>query len=529
MFKYIVILTFSFIISLCALGDSSIEQLSIVLKKKELISIQMTEISRSLKDEKQISNSRANKKKLLSLQVEFEKLNNNFQFLALGRLLNKEDEKKKKDILEEIQTLITPLLDSIKRLSERPRKIEGLKDKIAQASEEMERFNQSLSKIKRLIPLSSFPLNKKLESLKSELSRKIESLDLDKKQFKTELDELIGPDKSFIKIWGNVILNFFKTKGKNLFWALIVFLISIPFFSQIKKMILSLKVIQKPELKWIQRPISIIFTTFSLIFSIVLSALTLYLLDDWFLVTLFAFVVLGIFWSVKHWIPSMFYKIKLLLNLGPIREGEYIRWQGIAWKIEKLSYHCTLTNQNLDERKISVPIEELATVQSRPIIDDEIWFPCQKGNWTLLSDNTYGEIISLTKDTVQLKTLEHVVKTFGTLDFLKMNPVNYSDGFILENSISLSHSNSKSINGFVVELKDGANKYFKEILIDCQSLDIYIEAITLDEIKLNIRTKLSGKNAEKKKYYFRLINKYLLQFVASSEVELAKHNLSITQ
>jgi hypothetical protein len=101
-----------------------------------------------------------------------------------------------------------------------------------------------------------------------------------------------------------------------------------------------------------QRPIHVrildiffkVFSTISAIFGLVF---VLYTAEDWFLLSAMIILSLGLVWTVRQTLPKMWQQVRLVLNMGSIREGERIIYNGVPWKVEALNVFCKLYNPAL--------------------------------------------------------------------------------------------------------------------------------------------------------------------------------------
>ena len=120
------------------------------------------------------------------------------------------------------------------------------------------------------------------------------------------------------------------------------------------------------------------------------------------------------------------------MNLGEVREGERVVYSGIPWKVERLSFFTSLTNEQLRGGVIRLPINRLSGLVSRAISEHgEPWFPCSEGDWIALPEEGRGKVISQTPEFVQLVKLGGARLTIPTAAFLLKSPLNLSTSFRL--------------------------------------------------------------------------------------------------
>ena len=117
------------------------------------------------------------------------------------------------------------------------------------------------------------------------------------------------------------------------------------------------------------------------------------------------------------------------MNLGTVREGERLVYQGIPWKVQALNFSTQLVNPLLKGGMLRLPLKDLMDLTSRPCDPEEPWFPCREKDWVLLADGTLGRVLVQTPEMVELRLLGGSRKTYPTFEFLKQNPNNISAGF----------------------------------------------------------------------------------------------------
>jgi hypothetical protein len=115
--------------------------------------------------------------------------------------------------------------------------------------------------------------------------------------------------------------------------------------------------------------------------------------------------------------------VRMLLDMGPVREGERIIHDGIPWQVSSLNMYSTLVNPDLQGGVLRIPLGELTTKISRPVVEDELWFPTRKDDYVMLSDGTFGQVLLQTPEVVQLKQVGSI-RTYATSSFLGNTPRN---------------------------------------------------------------------------------------------------------
>lgn len=154
---------------------------------------------------------------------------------------------------------------------------------------------------------------------------------------------------------------------------------------------------------WMNKVLMTIYSILVLLFCIISSMVTLYILNDWLLLSIVILFLIAVAWASRQLIPRMFQEVRLAMNLGTVKEHERLIWNGVPWLVESIGLQATLTNDSLQGGMVQLPVGDLVGLHSRPVVDDEPWFPTIPDDWVLLADNTYGQI--------ETQTMEQVILT----------------------------------------------------------------------------------------------------------------------
>jgi len=495
--------------------------------RKEIVEVQsqIYLARKSLKNEKDSISK-------LKLESDLEKLNEKHKNLRLIFIetisninLEKQPEKAlRTELSEDIKQILDPIISGFKKISERPREIQTLKENITYIKS---RIQDTKKAIDLMQEYKSSNDNKTLDIT---IDKSISEAKKIKKDFKIQLEDaqfklikLEKNEESIVSTFGGVIFDFIQTKGKNLLLALLVFGIFFWGASLGRDRIITLlmirisKEVEYPgQIHWVVRPIKVIYGLLSFFIAFFFAVSTLYVLNDWVLVTLILFVMVAIIWSSKHYIPQYFEQFKIILNLGSIREGERIVYNGLPWKIKSLGYHCRLVNPALSGGFIRLSTKELLSSYSRPVGDTEPWFPSRNNDWVELNDGTYGKILMQSPETVQLKMIGDENRYINTGDYLSLNPVNLSQGFAIEFLFGVDYSHQKIlfdelIPNFKKKVHDKLEADFSQNKAYIKEVSIEFNAAGASSLDLRFFLKCEGPLASQKRMIQRKIQSYFVE------------------
>ena len=116
-------------------------------------------------------------------------------------------------------------------------------------------------------------------------------------------------------------------------------------------------------------------------------------------------LILALVWAMKNTVPAFLDNARLILNLGPVREGERVVYQGIPWRVAALNLFTDLENPELVGGHFRLPLKDLSTLRSRPFDPEtERFFPTRLDDWVMLADGFYGRVIRQTPEEVVIAT-----------------------------------------------------------------------------------------------------------------------------
>lgn len=429
----------------------------------------------------------------------------------------------KRNYIEEAQELLGPAFDTIQRISERPRKIESLRKEIKIYEERILKAKLALanieeieknSELKIVLPdlvdfLSDARFN--INDLITELNMKLQSL-------KNELAFLTKDDESLISASTKLLREFFLSRGKNLAISIAVFVFILWGLSSFKNSLI-LNLIKKTKIAWLYKPISALYGLFSFFIAFIFGLLSLYILGDWVLVTLTVLVCSAILWGSKSYLIRYLKEGRLILNLGTIKEGELVIFRNIPWKVKSLNFVTILENEYLDSSLIRVEISEVFKMHSRVILKNEEWFPSKVGDYVFLSDGNFGEIRMQTVEqvVVDVKNKGHVYYT--TQNYLNLSPVNYSQGFIINEKFQLSLKYSNAIKDLKETLHGILTRNLKNMHFDFSQIAIELDSMTTNSVVVSVKLKFNGEMACRFYEITSLVNTSILECYALNKLE----------
>lgn len=350
---------------------------------------------------------------------------------------------------DEITKLVAPLFSELRQLTERPRKIEALRSELALSEQHLGKAVAGLKSLQILLTglaPQDETLRKQLLQLQKEWITRRKRIEKQILVQRYQLEDLVRQRKSLFSSAQESAETFFKSRGRNLLLSILAFsvvFLLLRFCHQ--GMYRYSPLHRKGSRTFLIRLIDVTYHVLAVLGSVGAALVVLYMSGDWLLLSLLIIFLLGLAWTAKEGLPLFWRQAQLLLNLGTVREGERIIYNGVPWKVATLSLFGFLENPCFRPSRIRIPLRDLIPLVSRPWDEAEPWFPAGVGDWVLLSDDTRGEIVSAGPELVRLRLRGEGLKTYTTADFLAASPNNLSSGFRLKVVFGFDYADQASI------------------------------------------------------------------------------------
>ncbi|MCB0352215.1 MAG: hypothetical protein KDD64_01785 [Bdellovibrionales bacterium] len=402
------------------LRDSLKEQLS--QKQKELRSPQAAGRQEELENE------------VRSLSARIEEVQNNFNEIALGvdlSSLSRSRDKKVFSWSDELRELLGPLISEMRDLTSRPREISRLKDDLAlykQQKKTAEQAEQNLQLLGKKLTHKS--LEEPIGALLAQWESRLKSLNADLAITEEKLNQKMAERKSFSETLESFFSLFFESRGRNLLVAFIVAILVWVVLRHSPRFLLVRLGERGKRLSKAGKIVQVVGLVTSTVGAVLAFLGMLYLFEDWVLLLIFSLLFLGLLWTMKDTLPELWQQLALLLNLGPVREGERVEVRGLPWLVQTIGFYCYLKNNSFSTgRVLRLPIQDLMSLRSRHMRPDEKLFPTKEGDYVTFYDGIYGKITFQSPDYVEITGFGGSKYYVNTIEFLAAKPRVLSDGF----------------------------------------------------------------------------------------------------
>ena len=433
----------------------SIQNLESLVQSMNNLSRMISATQDVMKSSDGIGREKELRAQLGELQTKLQVMEGSFEQLSAGMGLDalKKEKQTGVDWNRELTDFLAPIMSQVRKMTSRPRQIEALRNEVAQYHAQL-RMTQEAQK--RLILLVSQAGNPQLIEKLGKLTRSWENQENQVRArmavSEKALEKAMGEKKSIGRSFQELLEFFFQSRGRNLVLALLAFAVIFGCLHYLHKLIFHLSPFHKKGRSFGVRVFDLFYRVFTVIISAFVLLGTLYFLGDWLLLSLAIIFVMGIAWASKQALPRFWSQATLMLNFGAVREGEVVVYKGIPYEVGSINMNSKLENEALENGFVRLHINDLMKLRSRPITENEPWFPSRSGDWVILADGTYGSVVAQTPEMVNLKLKGSALKYYSTTDYLAQSPTNLSSGYRLTGIFGLDYRHQGIATGEIPKI-----------------------------------------------------------------------------
>ena len=333
------------------------------------------------------------------------------------------------DWRDELTQIARPILSSLKEATEKPRKIEELRSAIKLYEQRLEVIDKATESIDLLRQNEmSDAVNRGLRAIATTWFERRKDIELSLDAARNELQNLQGEDVDILETISGVIHDFLVGRGLTLLIAIVTGMVVWYAMRGLRWVVGAWRRSSQDTERSAKFRLVFYAYHFVTIALVALAVLTVfYVRGDILLLSLTIITLAMLTLGTWRFLPGYVQEARLLLNVGAARQGERVIYNGLPFHIASLNLYSELRNPEL-EGVIRLPLSEIARMTSRPR-SNEAWFPCKAGDYLLLPDGAFAQVITQSVEQVKLKVAGSIVQ-YQSADFLQLSVRNLSqEGF----------------------------------------------------------------------------------------------------
>lgn len=346
-----------------------------------------------------------------------------------------------------------------------------------------------------------------------------------------ELGERRAQQRPLVDSVSGFIRGFVRTRGFHLLTAGLAF--CLVFFGIRGLLALVRRVRPAPKRKRLSdRFLALLTHGLSILLGIAAVLFVFNAAGDWFLLGISLFFLAGVAWIVAKALPQYIEQVRLVLNMGAVKEGELLVFDDVPWRVETLGFQAQLVSERLSGGLQVLPVRDLVGLHSRPLGEREELFPCCEGDWVSLDDGTIGRVDLQTPGVVQLGLLGGAKKTFATGAFLDQSPQNMSSNYRVEFTFGIDYKHQKDCTYSIpkamrAKLQSGLMDVLDES--ELVEVDVEFKAAAASSLDYEVQIDVAGSAAAKYEDVERAAARLLVDACNENEWEIPFQQLTVHQ
>ncbi|MBW2086427.1 MAG: hypothetical protein JRI54_10455, partial [Deltaproteobacteria bacterium] len=369
----------------------------------------------------------------------------------------KKKEKEELNWSEELTELLGPLITELKKMTSRPRELERKRSEIKTLKSQLPVIRKAIYHIETLLTQTdNQELRLALKNLKRDWEMRYHETKARVNIASRQMEWELGKKKPLSVSLREILRIFFKSRGRNVILSFLAFILCWFVLHSIHRLIQKHSPFHQANRTFSVRLFDLLFIFVSALLSFLAFLAVLYFFGDWVLLSLAIVFLVGLAWASKQAVPLVWNQARLILNFGPVREGERVIYKGIPYEASSINIFSVLNNRELSGGQIRLPLKDLLELRSRPIAPDEPWFPSKQGDWVVLADGSYGQVEIQTPEMVKLDLFEGGTMTFRTQDYLAQAPTSLSRGFELAVTFGIDYRHQPIVTTEIPKVFDQA-------------------------------------------------------------------------
>ncbi|HMP75001.1 MAG TPA: mechanosensitive ion channel [Kiritimatiellia bacterium] len=404
------------------------------------------------------------------------------------------------DWQEKIGQLLQPIMAEVENATRETRLIGSLRSQLEDVRKRRDLAERAVVNLDQLLAEPASPeLKSRLEQRRSIWSQTLDQAGNEFMALEIQLQSRLASRESVLDQSTKFFRTIFKTRGLNLTLGIGAFCV-VFFGFRLAEYVVHRARRGADKKSFSSRLTALLFHVFSILGGLLAMMAVFNLVGDWFMLGLIVIFLLGVAWASINTLPQQIETIKLMLNVGAVREGEVLVYDGTPYKVDALALSAKLVNPLLDGGRRELPVKYLVGMTSRPPGAREAWFPCREGDWVELADGKTGRIASQTPSAVTLIEWGGARVVYPTKSFLELNPRNLSEGSRVEMTFGIDYKHQSQATTEIPRLMEEKLKDGLSRVVDAQHLlrvAVDFSAAGSSSLDLTVSVDLAGAAAER--------------------------------
>lgn len=343
------------------------------------------------------------------------------------------------DWQQKVNELLEPIMAEIESATAESRAIGELRGQLNEVGKKRDLAREAVANLDLLLEQpTSEELKSRLASRRAAWNRTYEDANNEYTALDLQLQGRLAARESVLDSSTKYVRHFVQTRGLNLLLGIAAFCAVFFGFRLVERLMHRTRAADDHR-TFSSRLTALLFHLFSVLGGLLAMMAVFNLVGDWFLLGIIVIFLIGVAWAGVNTLPQQIETIKLMLNIGAVKEGELLVYEGLPYRVDALGFSARLVNPELEGGTRILPVKLLVGQHSRAPGPNEGWFPSRTGDCVAMEDGVTGRVEVQTPGYVELVQPGGARAVYRTVDYLTRRPVNLSRNFRIESSIGVDY------------------------------------------------------------------------------------------
>ncbi len=401
----------------------------------------------------ELADARTRRDRQAAADLEAEIRETSWQFASLAARADVREfespEARSVSLREELEQLVRPLVTKLRNLTSGPRAISDQQTRLDLLQHRLGIAAAALAAAtatRDLLPPGSAARKEADRELERRWQPTVGALEHEILVLEANLARDRAARGSFFGTLTSAVYGFVHSSGSTLILAVVTFLLIYVALRRLAGWLLH----RHRGRAFGRRLLEVVVRALVLVLAVAAMMVVPYARNDWFLLAVGVVFLIGAGWVVVRMAPQLAEQLRLVLNVGGVREGERLIVDGLPFRVEVLRFYTRLVNPDLDGGALRVPVQFLVGKRSRPSGEHEPWFPSRTGDTVRLTNGLVATVRSQSPETVVLE-YRGSPQSFPTLEYLELCPRNLSRGFVADARLVVAHAELATVTTALTE------------------------------------------------------------------------------
>ena len=320
--------------------QEKLESLVEVLESIDAIQVQIGEQEEALAAARSDQQEARISEQIKELHTRTDELERDFSIIASGadRTSFRERPSQSLQWQEELEDIFSPIVVELREATSHPREVAMLHSELTYIDRLLEQADDALQTLGPLIEATADDdLADRLRLMEGFWGQQRQELESQRTSTLLQLAEKETSRRTVAETASEFTRLFFKSRGRNLLLAFVAMLVVFLLLRSLHRLLHRLSpLLESGSRPFLVRVLDLVYFVVTILASVSVVLAVLYITADWVLLGSAIIFLVAVAWASRFALPGVLEQAKLLLDIGPVREGERVIYRGAPWRVQSL-------------------------------------------------------------------------------------------------------------------------------------------------------------------------------------------------